>query len=111
MQGEGYVKRVRVNQRHSRFMSNNWKKPHYIATEQPKKKTVAQQKDSIRLYDLPRDAGVTVRYADIVLEFGHIDGMYSYNTIKEGKSKGQVFHLSASAPLRKISEKEYEVLI
>lgn len=72
---------------------------------------MATQNDGIKLRDLTPNSGITVRYADIVLEFGHVDGMYSYNTIKEGRSKGNIFHLSASSPLKKISEREYEVLI
>jgi len=45
------------------------------------------------------------------MEFVSLDGMYSYNVILEGKSHGKPFHLSAGTPLRKIGEKEYEVIL
>lgn len=65
----------------------------------------------VRLYDLPQRAGIKVHYADILMEFHHLDGMYSYNIILEGKSKGKPFHLRGSAPLKEVGEKEYEVIL
>lgn len=65
----------------------------------------------LRLYQLTPREHVKIHYGDLLLEFHHVDGMYSYNTILEGKSKGEVFHLSANTPLIEIAEKEYEVPI
>lgn len=62
-----------------------------------------------RLYELPRDAGIKIHYGDLLVEFKHLDGMYSYCTILEGASKGKPFHLSVNTPLVEIGEKEYEV--
>lgn len=67
--------------------------------------------EEIKLYDLKPRAGIKVHYADILMEFHHLDGMYSYNIILEGKSKGKPFHLAAAAPLKQIGEKEYEVIL
>lgn len=66
---------------------------------------------ALRLWDLPQRAGITVHYADLVMEFHHLDGMYSFNIIKEGKSAGEPFHISCGAPLKQIGEKEYEVIL
>lgn len=70
-----------------------------------------KQTKTLKLYDLPRDAGIKIDYADLKLEFHHLDGMYSYCTLLEGKSKGEPFHLSASAPLREIERNHYEVIL
>ncbi len=65
----------------------------------------------LRLYDLKQRDGIVLHYADLVMEFSHLDGMYSYNVILEGKSHGKAFHISRSAPLKKIGDKEYEVIL
>ncbi len=62
-----------------------------------------------RLYQLTPREHIKIHYGDLVMEFHHIDGMYSYNVITEGRSKGKVFHLSANTPLTRITAKEYEV--
>ncbi len=69
------------------------------------------KEEVVKLYELPQREGVKIKYADLVMEFHHLDGMYSYNIILEGKSKGKVFHLAAGAPLKKIGNKEYEVIM
>lgn len=63
----------------------------------------------IRLYDVPQRQGAIINYVGVKMEFDHIDGMYSYCTILEGKSKGKIFHLSAATPLVEVGENEYEV--
>lgn len=57
----------------------------------------------MKLYDLPRDKGVKIYGAkaadtdkDVVIIFGHLDGMYSYCWIEK---TGEIVHLSASTPL------------
>lgn len=56
-----------------------------------------------RLYDLPRDKGVKIYGAkdtegkDVVIIFGHLDGMYSCCWIENKPDK--VVHLSANTPL------------
>lgn len=63
----------------------------------------------MKLYDLPRDKGIKIYGAkangtgkDIVIIFGHLDGMYSYCWIEGDESK--VVHLSASTPLTKFKD-------
>lgn len=55
----------------------------------------------MRLYDLPQNVvgGIELHYAGLVLRFHHLDGMYSYCVVDEGKSKGKVFNLTAGAPI------------
>ncbi len=73
--------------------------------------TKTKPKEIVRLYELPQRAAKRpiINYVGVVMEFDHLDGMYSYCIIKEGKSKGQPFHLSASTPLTRIRPNEYEV--
>lgn len=67
-----------------------------------------------KLYDLPQrtEKGVIIHVTpELTVIFDHLDGMYSYCTVAEGKSKGKPFHLSASTPLKEIiKNREYEVV-
>lgn len=67
------------------------------------------KKKQLRLYDLPRDKGIRINFDGLLIEFHHLDGMYSYCTVVEGEHKGKPFHLSASAPLVKVKKGLYKV--
>lgn len=62
----------------------------------------------MKLYELPRDKGVKIygfkdkEDKDLVIIFGHLDGMYSYCWI-EGDTKA-VVHLNASTPLEEYKD-------
>lgn len=62
-----------------------------------------------KLYELPRDKGIKI-FTDGISDgskyivFGHLDGMYSYCKTE----KGNVIHLSASTPLKKVDD-HYEI--
>lgn len=62
----------------------------------------------MKLYDLERDKNIKIYGAkaqdtgeDIVIIFGHLDGMYSYCWIEDevNGDTDKVVHLSASTPL------------
>lgn len=67
-----------------------------------------------KLYDLPQrtEKGVLIHVTpELTVIFDHLDGMYSYCTVAEGKSKGQPFHLSVGTPLKQVvKNREYEVV-
>lgn len=58
----------------------------------------------MKLYELPKGESIIVRAADdgreIAVTFHHIDGAYSYCT----DVHGNVYHLSASTPLKPYSK-------
>lgn len=64
----------------------------------------------LRLADLPQKEGLVLNYAGLRMEFDHLDGAYSYCVVLEGKSKGQVFHVSSGSILKRVANEEYEVL-
>ncbi len=75
--------------------------------------------EKLYLHQLKRDSGVILRLPicgdadkDCVMtdvEFGHIDGMYSYCTVRGGPYDGKVVHLAAMAPLKKVEDGKYEI--
>lgn len=69
----------------------------------------AAPKEDLRLYNLRRDKGIKIHFDGLLLEFHHIDGMYSYCTVLEGEHKGKICHLSAMAPLEKVRDGVYRV--
>lgn len=62
----------------------------------------------MKLYEIPRESrivGLDAEDGSTYITFHHLDGMYSYCTTE----KGGVCHLSASMPLKMVSEGVYEL--
>ncbi len=84
---------IKKDIRHAPRLSKVIKKPVPLLSEQ------SNGKKRCKLYELPQKQAIEVHCGDVVLSFDHLDGMYSYCTVKEGKSAGKLFHLSANTPL------------
>ncbi len=66
------------------------------------------KKEKLKLYDLPKGAKITdleTTDGSTWAIFNHIDGMYSHITT----SKGNIVHLNATCPMKKVGENEYNI--
>lgn len=55
-----------------------------------------------KLYDLPENQNVKLYIGDMVVIFGHLDGMYSYCWLENDKSK--IVHIKATTEFRKYKD-------
>ena len=55
-----------------------------------------------RLYELPENQNIKLYFYDVVVIFGHLDGLYSYCWLEEDKSK--IVHINANALFEKYKD-------
>lgn len=74
---------------------------------------MAKKNQTVKLYNLPRGAGVKIKaecrnekneVIGNMITFHHTDGMYSYCTVDGVEGKPAVVHLSVMQELRKVGD-------
>ena len=56
----------------------------------------------INLYELPENKNVKLYFDDVVVIFGHLDGMYSYCWLEEDNNK--IVHIAATTMFEKYKD-------